>query len=327
MGIGAVALWRLHDEWWSRIALGATLAITVLWSHHLLERSPSWHPWLRGVILIGGLLIAAGIVVPRSRWSERLPHAGTALAVGGLVIALAGPAAYSLDSASTPHTGAIPSAGPTVAVAGFGGPGRLPGAGRTFGGLPGAGGGPPSFGGLPGGSLGGPPGAVAGQAPGGTTSRGGPTGGPGGFAGGPGGGAGGLLNAGTVSAAMTNALQANASSYTWVAATVGAETASGYQLAAGEPVMAIGGFNGTDNTPSLAAFKSDVAAGKIHYFIGGGMGGPGGQSRGSSDSSEISQWVAAHFTAKTIGGTTVYDLTVPASSSATSTTATTATSI
>ena len=40
--------------------------------------------------------------------------------------------------------------------------------------------------------------------------------------------------------------------------------------------MAIGGFNGTDNSPTLAQFKAYVAAGKIHYFIasGGGMGGP-----------------------------------------------------
>ena len=54
--------------------------------------------------------------------------------------------------------------------------------------------------------------------------------------------------------------------------------------------MSIGGFNGTDPAPSLAQFEAYVAAGDIHYFIGGGgFGGNGG----SSDSSEIATWVAA----------------------------------
>jgi hypothetical protein len=133
-----------------------------------------------------------------------------------------------------------------------------------------------------------------------------------GFPGGaPAGGAGGLLNAGNVSSVLASALRTNASSYTWVAATVGAESASGYQLATDEPVMAIGGFNGTDNAPTLAQFKAYVAAGKIHYFIGGGgFGGIGGVGRsGGNSSSQITQWVTANYVARTVGGTTVYDLT------------------
>ena len=57
-----------------------------------------------------------------------------------------------------------------------------------------------------------------------------------------------------------------------------------------------------------------VADGAIHYFIaggggfGGGMGGPGGSSSGSNAGSEISSWVAASFTATTVDGVTVYDL-------------------
>ena len=75
-------------------------------------------------------------------------------------------------------------------------------------------------------------------------------------------------------------LRANASSYRWVAAVVGANSAAGVQLAAGSPVMAIGGFNGTDPSPTLAQFKAYVAAGKIHYFLSGGCGGGGvGSSR------------------------------------------------
>ena len=89
----------------------------------------------------------------------------------------------------------------------------------------------------------------------------------------------------------------------------GSNSAAGYQLAAGAPVMAIGGFNGTDPAPSLAQFEKYVAAGKIHYYISGGRGGGFGSSSTTSVSSQIATWVEAHFTSSTIGGETVYDLT------------------
>ena len=98
----------------------------------------------------------------------------------------------------------------------------------------------------------------------------------------------------------------NASSYRWVAATVGANSAAGIQLGADEPVMAIGGFNGTDPSPTLAEFQAYVAAGKVHYFIGGSGGRSGFGS--SSSSNAITAWVTANFTAQTVGGVTVYDL-------------------
>ena len=74
--------------------------------------------------------------------------------------------------------------------------------------------------------------------------------------------------------------------------------------------QAIGGFNGTDPTPTLAQFEEYVAAGKIHYFLPGGTGG----GSPSSTATAITSWVESHFTAATVGGTTVYDLTSPASS-------------
>jgi 4-amino-4-deoxy-L-arabinose transferase-like glycosyltransferase len=124
---------------------------------------------------------------------------------------------------------------------------------------------------------------------------------------------GGLLNGSTPSADLVAALQRNAGSYTWVAAAVGSNNASGYQLATQDPVMAIGGFNGSDPSPTLAQFKAYVAAGQIHYFIGGsGLGGNslGGNSTGGSDAAQqIATWVSQNYPATTIGGTTVYDLT------------------
>jgi hypothetical protein len=137
------------------------------------------------------------------------------------------------------------------------------------------------------------------------------------FAGGFGGGAGaagGLLNSSTPGKAIVALLEAGASRYSWVAATTGADSAAGYQLATDDPVMAIGGFNGTDPSPTLSQFQKYVAEGRIHYYIsgGGGFGGGGfGGGRGnstSSDATAISSWVSSHFTARTVDGVTVYDL-------------------
>lgn len=126
-----------------------------------------------------------------------------------------------------------------------------------------------------------------------------------------GGGMGGLLNASSVSADVKALLEQDADRYTWVAAAIGSQNASGYQLATEEPVMAIGGFNGTDPSPTLAQFQQYVADGKIHYFIGSGGFARNGGNGGSNESSQISEWVTANYTAKTVGGTTLYDLTDP----------------
>ena len=94
--------------------------------------------------------------------------------------------------------------------------------------------------------------------------------------------------------------------FAWVAATAGPQEAAPLELATGgEPVMAIGGFNGTDPAPTLAEFEALVAQHKIHYYIGANSESFGG-GRGSS---AIASWVASHFTKETIGGITVYDLT------------------
>lgn len=110
---------------------------------------------------------------------------------------------------------------------------------------------------------------------------------------------------------MVALLRADADEYTWVAAAVGSNTAAGYQLESGYSVMPIGGFNGTDPSPTLAQFQAMVAEGQIHYFIGGGRGGMVGD-RTDQPSAQIRTWVEETFTARTVDGATVYDLTAPA---------------
>ena len=84
----------------------------------------------------------------------------------------------------------------------------------------------------------------------------------------------------TVSSAFAKLLETGASHYEWTAATEGSDSAASMELATGgTPVMAIGGFRGTDPAPSLAEFEKLVAERKIHYYVagdGGGFGGRGG---------------------------------------------------
>ena len=301
VGMGATGLWEVRHSLVTRWWLAATVAVTAIWSWVLLRRTPGWHPELAPLVLLGGLAVAALIAaVPwqalaTSSWAGRGGRRMAAAVAGaGLLVALAGPAAYSLDTATTAHSGAIPSAGPAVQGAG-------PGGGPRGGGFRNGGGPPGGFGrggGNPFGQA--PPGAQGGTAQGGMAP---------GRAGGPG-GMGGLLDGGTPDADLVALLSQDADRYTWVAAAIGSNSAAGVQLATGEPVMAIGGFNGSDPAPSLEQFQQLVAEGKIHYFLGGGrMGGMGGAMGGSDAARQISAWVQDNFTATTVGGATVYDLT------------------
>jgi 4-amino-4-deoxy-L-arabinose transferase-like glycosyltransferase len=288
VGMGATSLWRARERVEARLVLAGTMVVTAVWGWALLRRTPDWHPGLAALVLVGGLAVAAALAA--GSWSgQGRRRLAAAVAGAGLLVALAGPAAYSLDTAATPHGGAIPSAGPDVPGA-RGGPGGGP-RGAFRGGPPGAQNGPVPFGRGFGQGMGLGRGAGPGQGPGG---------GPGGL--------GGLLDGGTPDAELVALLRQDAGSYTWVAAAVGSNSAAGAQLATGEPVMAIGGFNGSDPAPTLEQFQQFVAEGRIHYFLGGGRMG-GGSMGGSDAARQISAWVQQNFTASSVGGATVYDLT------------------
>ncbi|RPK78749.1 Dolichyl-phosphate-mannose-protein mannosyltransferase [Streptomyces sp. ADI97-07] len=321
VGMGATVLWEERAKWWAGAALGGTVAATAVWSYVLLGRTPDYFPWLRWAVLVGGLVGAAGLLL-----GARLGRVFALAAVAvGLTASLAGPAAYTVSTLNTGHQGSIVTAGPAGASMG-GGPGGGGGrGGGDDGGGPGGGtppgqgaqqGGPgqgnAQGGGLPGGGR---PGqgqgqgqGQAGQMPGGMPGGGTGEGGTGG-----GGGMGGLLNGASVGAEAEKLLEQDADDYTWSAAAIGSQNAASYQLATGEPVMAIGGFNGSDPSPTLAQFKKYVADGRIHYFVSGGTGGGMG---GEGTSSQISAWVEENFKEVTAGSATFYDFTRPTSESA-----------
>ena len=300
VGIGSVELWRVRHAWFACAVLAAGLAITAIWAWILLDRSPGWFPWLRVVIVIAGAA-AAGMILARRALRPTAGWRRTVLAAAPVPLALIGglgaPLAYSMDTAATTQSGAVPSAGPTVAGS-FG----IPGARSGF--------------------------------PGGADRR---------LPAGAGGGFGGQAS---ISATVAKLLEAGASGYRWAAATVSSTSAASIELGSnGVPVMAIGGFSGSDPAPSLAEFEKLVSGHQIHYFVSGGAGGgfggfagppgesgasrapdfaaspdgdppagfaaAGGPGGGSGDASQITSWVEAHFKSETVGGTTVYDLSSP----------------
>jgi 4-amino-4-deoxy-L-arabinose transferase-like glycosyltransferase len=341
VAIGAFALWRERDDLVNRIFLAAAFAVSGWWAYTLLGRV-SWQGWLRVPVLIAGLGAAAlvlytthsarpGAETPVDRAADlaaarRARFAGLGVAALAGIGMLAGPTAYVLDTVNTPHTGATPLAGPAnrggdrFGGGGFGGLSarqleelRAQGFGGTGSGRNGLGGGTGlDRNGLGGGGFGGGNGPGGGtlEMPGGAQiTPGGGAGGAGGF-----GGFGGLGGGETTTenGGVTALLEANASKYRWVAAVSNSMSAASLELATGgDPVMAMGGFSGSDPAITLAQFQQYVAQGKIHYFVGGGGGGRGFGGGSANENGQIATWVEQNFKSVSIGGQTLYDLTSP----------------
>jgi 4-amino-4-deoxy-L-arabinose transferase-like glycosyltransferase len=260
------------------IAALTGIGATALW--------PLRHTWTARIILAGTLLVTATwawVLLDRSPgWFPWLKVVIGVAAAAAAAMILAGPAVRAATAlAIAPLSLAL--------IAGLGGPlaYSVDTAATTHGGS------------IP----------TAGPTVAGVASRAGGAGSPGGAdgtrgAGGPGG-------TGSVSSALSRLLESGASGYKWAAATISSTSAASLELGSnGVPVMAIGGFTGSDPAPTLAQFEKLVSAREIHYFVssGSGAGGPGGSS---GSGSQITAWVKAHFTAKTVGGMTVYNLTTP----------------
>jgi 4-amino-4-deoxy-L-arabinose transferase-like glycosyltransferase len=281
VAIGAVLGWRHRDQAVARVALAAGVVATAWWSARLLDRSPDWQPWLRTAVMVVGFPVAALLLITPSRlWTRRSMTAVTAaasiLTIGGAS------SAFAFNTARTPHNGSIPSAGPASAT-------RAGAASGPFGGTQ---------------NGGSPPGGMARRGTNAPSGQGGS---------GAGGNAQGAPGAGGATSNSALAVLLRSTNSRWAAAIIGDQGAAGLELASGKAVMAIGGWSGSDPTPTLAQFREWLKDGYVQYFIAGSQGSGGGfgggPGSGSGTASEIASWVAAHFTAKTVGGQTVYDLT------------------
>lgn len=311
VALGGVFAWRRRANWDGRIALSVIIGLAAWWSIVLLNRNewgPLWCRWIIGVVAVFAVI---GVLAGGALGLKKLFVASV---IAGAIAGFAGTAAFSIATAATAHHGSIPTAVQTNGVqGGMGGPG--------------------------GGGPGGTRGAQSGSAPNGTAQSGTAQSGtvPNGVAqpNGSGTAQSGTAQSGTAQSGTAQSGTAQAQSgaqrdrtrgggmgmggpggesstnaelvkllkntnTTWAAATNGSQSASTIEIASGKAVMAIGGWSG-DPAPTLDEFKQYVKDGKIAYYIGGGQGGPGGNSA-------ISTWVAQNFTATTVGGTTVYEL-------------------
>ena len=272
-GIAAVVAIGGRELWRHRATWGGRIALAAV-----TAGTAAW-----GWLLLGrtpdflpwlrwALLAGGGVAALVLLLGAATSRLATAAALAAILAAMAGPAAYAAATALTTHAGAIPMAGPPVAGAAA----AHPVAGGHDGGFPGA-----SGGGAPVGSL----------------------------------------DTNTKTDPALVALLRSAGTR-WSAATVGSHTGALLQLDSGTAVISIGGFSGGDPAPTLAEFQAMVAAGQVRYFVSGGGPlrnptaparasdslGPGGPAGPGTD---IERWVEQNFSATTVGGHTVYDLSTP----------------
>ncbi|MGO9976937.1 MAG: ArnT family glycosyltransferase [Solirubrobacteraceae bacterium] len=320
VAIGGALLWPRRDTFAGRGIAALVVAGTAGWAYALLARTPSFEPWLRAVVLVAAVLAVLGLLAAAVLGAMRRRVISVALVLG-VIACLAGPAAYAAQTIGTAHTGSIPSAGPAIAQSiGGGGGGGAPGGtgsgvarlrgGQGAGAFGGTGSGAARFGGGSGVARfgGGSGGSLPADAPGGSSRALAGQGDASAGAAGP------QAGGGQTSRALVRALERDASSYRWVAATSGSSNAASLELATGgDPVMAIGGFNDNGGRLGLSAFERYVAEREIHYYIASGSGGGPGGGAGAGSTSAISSWVGAHFKKVSLGGEVVFDLTQPLS--------------
>jgi hypothetical protein len=122
-----------------------TVLATSVWSAVLLGRDPSWLPGLRVIIVVLGVLAAAALLL-RADGMAALPARFRKAATAGVVILCLlagglGSTAWTLATVAQPHSGSIPTSGPTASAmgGGFGAAGRT---GTDGAGSAGMGGGP-----------------------------------------------------------------------------------------------------------------------------------------------------------------------------------------
>jgi 4-amino-4-deoxy-L-arabinose transferase-like glycosyltransferase len=106
----------------------------------------------------------------------------------------------------------------------------------------------------------------------------------------------------------------------YLMATFGTMAAAPYITASGENIVPIGGFDGSDPSPTLRTVKSWIASGQLKYLLvsgsgpggmmGGLAGGPGGSSAttsGRTNSTDIQSWVTAHCELSSYSGGGLYE--------------------
>ncbi|HET8905402.1 MAG TPA: glycosyltransferase family 39 protein [Ktedonobacterales bacterium] len=312
--IGLVLLWRdYRAAGWRGWLLPASLVVTAVVQAVILAVYTGWNAWMTPLIVGGSLLIAwlliwwritqtataesaasapapvlatdgddQGLapmyVPPRNPLVERMVRSSAVALVAtalGIALLLVGPATWVGVSLASGAGGTLPTAGPTAALAqrgGLGGSDRFGGAPQGFAGrFPG--GAPPTGGAQNPGNIPSFPGAQS------SGSR---------F-----GGAAGQLQ---VDKQLLAYLEAHRGSAGYLFATLSSQTAAPYIITSGQPVMALGGFSGSDQILTLSQLEAMVRSGTIRYFLLDGAGSGFGGAGGTGGNAQLVQWVAANCT-------------------------------
>jgi len=271
----AFAVARSRRLLWPQLLLVAVAAITAVLIAAMYSDPSPVIAWVQ--VAVAAVAILLLVLERRARALRWLT------AVVAVIALLLTPAAWSVLTVSTPS-----SINPTAA-----GVSQMPGGGGGFGGSrPGG----TSFGGSATGARPQPP---AGGAQ--TGARGGmrPAGVPG-------------ENASN--AALLLYLTERQGDAKYLVATFGAQSAAQLILGShGGSVLPIGGFDGSDDVPTLAAFQQMVADGEVTYVLGSGASGPGagGTRSASTATKDISAWVtsACALVSDAPAGATLYSCT------------------
>jgi 4-amino-4-deoxy-L-arabinose transferase-like glycosyltransferase len=292
-GGGLVLMWdRARSSAGWAAALSLAVIGTAALSASLLGRTTGFVPWLAPLVLALSLLTTAALMLPHIRSLAQAPGrlrmTARVAAVAALLGVLAGPASYSMATVGRSLTGSNPLAGPAaVSAAGSGGapaPGGGPAAGR-----------------LGASAFGAPPGL--------RTSSFGPGAARSGARGAPAGAMGASVGKATISY-----LEAHQGSARYMVAAVGSTTAGAIALQSGRNVIDIGGFNGSDPSPSLSQLKQLVSSGQLHYILLNVTRNGGGRFGLSSSATQArNRWIESHgmvvkVTGESNTGVTVYYL-------------------
>lgn len=65
VGMGAGLLWEKRRELWASVTLAASVVAAAAWGYALLNRTSGYLPWLKWLVLTGGLAAALGLVFAR----------------------------------------------------------------------------------------------------------------------------------------------------------------------------------------------------------------------------------------------------------------------
>jgi 4-amino-4-deoxy-L-arabinose transferase-like glycosyltransferase len=255
-GIGIVTMWGDYRAGgWRGWLLPVAIAITVVTQLSILSSYPTWSQWLSPLIgILGAVVVLALLVlrlIPVTRNNVRMLRQVVAALSLGVAVLLIAPTVWAGYSVINNTESQIPTAGPNPqnTALRFGGDQGFPG-GRDF---------PGGQGMLPGGPI------VTGGQGGQFRMRGENT---------------------TVNAALISYLESNRGNAKYLLAVPSSMSANSIILATNQPVMALGGFAGSDPILTADQLASLVKAETVRFFLlmsglGNPVGGTGNEQSGT----------------------------------------------